>query len=227
VAYRLSDRLNQDRPPSLFEVLDLGKIATVFIVCGFISLCTAWVFSWETAQVFNHTVTGPAAAPVPFRLEGPRPSEIVKDVTTLGPIFVAKNREVFAIRLTAPLPANTWAFLEGEVLDAEKEYLFSFGKEIWHETGRDSDGAWQESDLDYTMKVTFPQPGVYYLKLKANGSHDVTAIAVTISKRRGSSLPHLIFGISTLLIGLVLNELRNKTLATLTALTALALRESR
>ena len=209
MAYRLSDRLNQDRPPSLFEVLDLGKIATVFIVCGFLSLFTAWVFSWETEQVFNRTVSAP------YRWDGPKPEEIIKDVTTLGPIFVAKNREVFAIRLTAPLPANTWAFLEGEILDAEKEYLFSFGKEIWHETGRDSDGAWQESDLDYTMKVTFPQSGVYYLKLKANGSHDVTAIAVTISKRRGSSLPHLIFGISTLLVGLVLNEMRNKTLTTL------------
>ena len=215
MAYRLSDRLNQDRPPSRLEALDLGRIATVFIVCGFLSLFTAWVFSWETEQVLNRTVTGPAAAPVPFRLEGPRPSEIVKDVTTLGPIFVGKHREVFAIRQSALLPANTWAFLEGEVLDAEKEYLFSFGKEIWHETGRDSDGAWQEADLDYTMKVTFPQPGVYYLKLKTNGSHDVTSIGVTISKRRGSSLPHLVFGIVTLQIGLVLYELQNKTLATL------------
>jgi hypothetical protein len=63
------------------------------------------------------------------------------------------------------------------------------------------------------MKITFPQPGQYYLNLKSSGSYNPDTVQVTISKKLGSSIPHMVFGIFTLLIGISLYEIRNKTLS--------------
>lgn len=224
MAYKLSDRLDQNkRTLSSEDDVDLGKVATVFIVYGILSLITAWIFSLETKQVFNDTVdTYVAPSLVTQKIIGQveekdndkdqDQEEGRKSAVMIGPFTVEKYKEVHEITITSSLPENTWSFIEGEVLDAEKDYLFSFGKELWHETGYDDEGAWRESDNDYSMKVTFPNPGKFYLNIKTNGSYNAHAVQVTISKKRGSSIPHFVFGIFTLLIGLVLNEVRNKTL---------------
>lgn len=214
MAYKLSERLNQNkRTPSSEDGVDLGKVATVFIVFGILSLITAWIFSMETQRLFSDTVRTYVYPSVPTQHAIAGEQEEGKDVATIGPITVQKYKEVYEITIASSLPENSWAFVEGEVLDAEKDYLFSFGKELWHETGYDSDGAWRESDNNYSMKLTFPQPGQYYLNLKTEGSYNPDAVQVTISKKRGSSIPHMVFGIFTLLIGIILNEIRNKTLS--------------
>jgi len=213
VAYKLSERLNQNKgTPSSEDGVDLGKVATVFIVFGILSLITAWVFSMETQRLFSDTVRTYVSPSVPSQQAVAGEQEEGKDVATIGPITVQRYKEVYEISIASSVPENTWSFVEGEVLDAEKDYLFSFGKELWSETGYDDEGAWRESDNSYSMKLTFPQPGQYYLNLKSSGSYNPDAVQVTISKKRGSSIPHFVFGIFTLLIGLVLNEVRNKTL---------------
>ena len=213
MAYKLSERLNQKKgTPSSEDGVDLGKVATVFIVFGILSLITAWVFSMETQRLFSDTVRTYVSPSVPSQQAVAGEQEEGKDVATIGPITVQRYKEVYEISIASSVPENTWSFVEGEVLDAEKDYLFSFGKELWSETGYDDEGAWRESDNSYSMKLTFPQPGQYYLNLKSSGSYNPDAVQVTISKKRGSSIPHFVFGIFTLLIGLVLNEVRNKTL---------------
>ena len=213
MAYKLSERLNQNKgTPSSEDGVDLGKVATVFIVFGILSLITAWVFSMETQRLFSDTVRTYVSPSVPSQQAVAGEQEEGKDVATIGPITVQRYKEVYEISIASSVPENTWSFVEGEVLDAEKDYLFSFGKELWSETGYDDEGAWRESDNSYSMKLTFPQPGQYYLNLKSSGSYNPDAVQVTISKKRGSSIPHFVFGIFTLLIGLVLNEVRNKTL---------------
>ena len=213
MAYKLSERLNQNkRTPFSGDGVDLGKVASVFIVFGIVSLITAWVFSMETQRLFRDTVSTYVYPPVPTQQFLSGEQEEGKDVATIGPITVLKSKEVYEITIASGLPENTWSFVEGEVLDAEKEYLFSFGKELWHETGYD-DGAWRESETSYSMKLTFPEPGQYYLNLKSSGTYNPDALQVDISKKRGSSLPHLVFGLFTLVIGIFLNETRNKTLS--------------
>ncbi len=214
MAYKLSERLNQKRgTPSSEDGVDLGKVATVFIVYGIISLITAWIFSMETQRLFSDTVRTYVYPSMPTQQAVAGESEEGKDVATIGPITVQRYKEVYEISIASGLPENSWAFVEGEVLDAEKDYLFSFGKELWHETGYDSDGAWRESDNNYSMKITFPQPGQYYINLKTEGSFTPDAVQVNISKKRGSSIPHMVFGVLTLLIGIILNEIRDKTLS--------------
>jgi hypothetical protein len=215
VAYKLSERLNQNKEtPSFENGINLGKVATVFIAFGILSLITAWIFSMETQRLFSDTVRTYVSPSVPSQeVVAGEQEDANKNVATIGPITVQKYKEVYKITIASSLPNDNWVFVEGEVLDAEKEYLFSFGKELWSETGYDDEGAWRESDNSYSMKITFPQPGQYYLNLKSSGSYNPDTVQVTISKKLGSSIPHMVFGIFTLLIGISLYEIRNKTLS--------------
>jgi hypothetical protein len=213
VAYKLSERLNQNKrtPPSK-DGFDFGKVAIVFIVYGIISLITAWAFSMETQRLFSDKIRTYASPSSPNQHAIAGEEEEGKGMATIGPITVQRHKEVYKISIASDIPENNWAFVEGEVLDAEKDYLFSFDKELWHETGSDSDGFWRELQDYYSIKVTFPQPGQYYLNIKTDGSfftHDT--VQVIISKKRGSSIPHMAFGFFALLIGIALNTMRKIT----------------
>jgi hypothetical protein len=198
VPYKLSERHLQDtvsRKNNDPNKVDLGKVASVFIVFGIIGLITAWVYSMETGEVLSRTF---------------QPSQYGKEVT-YGPLRVEKRGAVYEVSIDAKMPVNSWSFVEGQVLDQNREYLFSFGKELWHERGRDSDGTWQEAEDEYSMEITFPEAGTYYLSFKTESNRQPYDVKVTVAKQRGSSLPHLWFGIITLVIGIVLNEKRNAT----------------
>lgn len=216
MAYKLSKQPSRRRRSLSAKIgVDLGKVATVFIVYGIISLITSWVFSMETQRVFSdkvRTYVNPSV-PTQHAVDDDQDEDEAKNEETIGPITINGYKEVYEITIATSLPENNWAFIEGKVLDAEKEYLFSFGKELWHETGYDYDGTWRESENNYSMKITFPQPGQYYLSLKTEGSYNLDEVQVTISKKLGSSIPHMVFGIFTLLVGIILNEIRNKTLS--------------
>lgn len=211
--YKLSERLKQNRPGGVAaNRIDLGKLASVFIVTALISFMTAWLFSQESEHRFSGTIEPDIIPYQALDADGGEQEENTNTATSFGPLTTKKYNETYAITLAASLPVNTWSFVEGEVLDGEKEYLFSFGKELWHETGRDSDGQWTESDNSYMMKITLPEPGTYYLRFKTQGSYDIAALRVVINKRNGSSLPHMVLGFFALAIGLVLNEIKNKTI---------------
>ena len=111
-------------------------------------------------------------------------------------------------------PVNSWTFIEGEVLDADEEYLFSFGDELGHYTGVDSEGPWTEHKNSYSVKLTLPEAGDYFLDFVAETSRggDNTPLTVTVEKLRGSSLPHILAGVVALIIAVMLNEIRNRTI---------------
>lgn len=198
MAYKFSQRHQQDKTNTADgspNQLDLGKIATVFIVFGLIGLLTSGFYSMETGTIAEKTFQ-------------PTSTNIAEEV---GPIQVKKYSEAYNIKIDTNMQLQTWSFIEGQVLDSQKRYLFSFGKELWHEQGHDSDGYWREMEGSYNIHVTFPQPGVYYLKFVSQGNKAPQRLSVKVAKKRGSSLPHLWFGIICLLVGLVLNEMRNRT----------------
>ena len=63
----------------------------------------------------------------------------------VGPIKV-KNKPVICKIMADFSGNNTSSYLSGEVLDENKDTLYEFGKDLWHESGYDSDGYWSESD---------------------------------------------------------------------------------
>lgn len=131
------------------------------------------------------------------------------------PLEVKKDNTVYEVTVsTSGLPVNSWAFIEGQVLDADKEYLFSFGDELSYYAGRDSEGPWSERKGDYSAKLTIPKAGTYYLGFVTETSwrRDDVQASITVEKLRGSSLPYTLAGIVALIIAVVLNEIRNRTI---------------
>lgn len=177
-------------------------VATVFIVFGLISLMTAWYYAGAVSkqtftvnpdQIEWEARSNPSA--------GPR--------AVAGPIRVTRAREVYEISVTANLPVQSWSFIEIQVYDQNRNYLFSFGKELWHETGRDSDGPWRENKNHYSTKATFPETGSYFLGIRTESNNIPNRAVVTVSKKRGSALPHLWFGIFAIIGGIIVNEMGN------------------
>jgi hypothetical protein len=200
VAYKLLNRQDQNNTSAANNDpnrVNLGKVVTAFIIFGLLSLLTAWIYSMETETVVNTSFQ-------------PYESGFATEV---GPIQVSKYNAVYVIRIKVNLASQSWSYIEGQVLNSNKQYLFSFGKELSHYSGYDSNGAWEEMENDYSMHVTFPDPGTYYLKFATEGDRAPDSVVVKVSKRLGSSLPHLWFGIITIIIGIVLNEIKNRTLS--------------
>jgi hypothetical protein len=123
----------------------------------------------------------------------------------IGPINVEKNNAVYSINVNQKLnKSGDWSFVSGDVLGANKEYLFGFGKEFWRESGYDSDGAWSEKNDNFEMKVTFYKAGTYYLNFKTEMSSESAGSKVyaTVEPMKGSSLAHFTLGFFSIIIGL-------------------------
>lgn len=196
--YRLSERhMPNHEDGRVYDPnsVDLGKVGSVFIIFGVLGLITAWIFSMETEQLFEKRFV-------------PRGAELEGGIETeFGPINVRKRMVTYNISIDANLPLQSWSFIEGTVLDSRKQYLFAFGKELWHERGSD----WHESVDEIDMKVTFPSPGTYYIRLKTESNQEPKEVKIKVTKMRGSSLLHFWFGVICLITGIVLNEIRNRT----------------
>lgn len=207
------------------QELDLSKLAKVFIIWGIIGLLTSYYFNTPTDKrtysvlPINHAEKQKTevAQHIIDKIQEDFP-EIKKPedkANIIGPIDIKSKGSVYYIEIIASLPVHSWSFIEGEVLNSEQEYLYSFGKELWHEAGRDSDGAWRENRNKYNMKATFPKKGQYYLSFKADSgasrfynTQNTTpnSMTVTISQKRGSALPHFWFGLVLIIIGIIMHE---------------------
>ena len=176
----------------------LGHLALLYV--AFAALCLITSYFYSTGSLERRENVGPDGLVGPIEITG---SNSVYEVA------VHRTRSV----------TNTWSYVEVQVLDANKEYLFSFGDELSLYSGRDSEGFWRERNETYSTKLTIPEPGTYFLKFVIEESSRANSgFGVTLSRMAGSSLVHLVAGIAALVIGIVLNELRNRTISRMVAL---------
>lgn len=140
-----------------------------------------------------------------------------------GPITTSRKNTVVEITTRDNALSNSWAFVEVEVLKDKKDRLLSFGGEYFNERGRDVEGPWSESKRMRNVKITLPDVGNYYLKFKVQGGPTLSpgtnqtqnsALYVKVEYKRGSSSALNIMGVILLIIGIALNEIRNKTIIT-------------
>jgi hypothetical protein len=131
---------------------------------------------------------------------------------TIGPIKTKRANTVLAIEVQQALPSDGWVFVDGEVLDGDEEYLFGFGDELWRESGYD-EGRWTESKNDFDIKITLPEAGTYYLDLKTEAKPAATQpLRVKVQPIVGSTIPHFVLGMFSLLFGFVLFRYAARTL---------------
>ena len=120
----------------------------------------------------------------------------------IGPLTVDKDRAVYEIVVSQSISINQWSLISGEVLDHNKNYLFGFGKELWKESGHDTDGTWVASQTNYEAKIKL-QKGTYFLNFESEHAKGINAvITVEINRKAGSILPFIIAGIAAMLAGL-------------------------
>ena len=94
----------------------------------------------------------------------------------------------------------------GEVLNKDDETVYEFGKDMWFEEGRDSDGYWSESSRDMSIELAFTKNGKYKIKLNKEGSTDNTinnSINITIKNKVKSYVGFNQAGIGALLLALL------------------------
>ena len=108
------------------------------VLLGYAALCfvTAIIMNWGVGKTYRETLKS--------------------NGSMVGPIEVQKKNTVFLIEVRQPVQYQRFSFVQGSVLNAQKQYLFGFGEELWAESGRDSEGAWSESKQEYDHKVTLP-----------------------------------------------------------------------
>lgn len=192
------------------EGIDFARLAIVFIFYGVLGFLTAAFLGTGQTSLFDAQLS-PMAKVADDPIE-PGEQVATRDYAVIGPFQVQQAGTVIKASFASNLPLNSWSFVEAELLDQDRDYLFSFGKELWHETGVDSDGKWTESDISYEMKFTVAEPGTYFLNIKTQGSAMPGRIRVMLATTIGSSIPHFAFGIITLVIGLIMNEVVNRTI---------------
>jgi hypothetical protein len=141
------------------------------------------------------TVLGMTLRPAGFQFEGTASA----DGGTLGPIEVSRGDMRVDVMVHQSIEEGRgsrfqrWSFVTIELLDAEKEYLSSFGGEFWHYAGYD-DGRWEEADKSYETTLQFPSPGTYYLRLKTEanvGTDELSSVKVEMWERAwwGNPIP--------------------------------------
>ncbi|MFQ5588469.1 MAG: hypothetical protein ACE5F7_06485 [Nitrospiria bacterium] len=126
----------------------------------------------------------------------------------VGPIRVEKDRSVYHINVAQNVGRDgVWNQVTGEVLDENKNPLFSFGEEFWKESGYDDGGRWSEQKTDYDIKITL-QKGSYFLGLNSENQHaSLSQVRVTVKKKGGSAVPFFTAGVIALIIGVIVNEM--------------------
>lgn len=126
-----------------------------------------------------------------------------------GPIKVKKGQSKICTIKANFSGDNTSTYLSGEVLDEDKDTLYEFGKDFWHESGYDSDGYWSESERNMKADLTFSEEGTYYIQFNTE-NNSMYNISVKIEVKKGSGIPHLMMGTIVLIILSVLFFLKNR-----------------
>ncbi len=149
---------------------ELTKIGLVLI--GFGLLC------WIMEAIFSGGYT-------------PQHGNLATKGGLYGPFTVEEANADYRISLhQIYIAVNDWNAVDINVLDDNKNYLFSFGDEFWHEKGYD-EGHWDESKQTVKMKVQFKKAGDYYLSIDSESNAkkpDTRGYTVTVQRLRGSSI---------------------------------------
>lgn len=131
-----------------------GKVGVVF---GMLCLITAVAMSLRPAAV-HHT------------------AEVSADGGTVGPIEIPHDNVQAGTRIRQDVAAGSgrtyqrWSFVTVELLDENKDYVVSFGGDVWSYAGYDEGEHWDEEDEEYQTTVVFPSAGTYYFRLQTEAN---------------------------------------------------------
>ena len=83
------------------------------------------------------------------------------------------------------MPAGAWAVIQLEAVAADETRYYLGGAETWHESGRDSEGAWDESDYSGNCYFVPTENGPLTLLAELEASRGIAKLPVTITVKSG------------------------------------------
>lgn len=153
----------------------------LLIICIFACICFITVFRFEIVPDNNI-----------YKFSN------FEENTLIGPIEVTGKSHIYKIIINHPSINNFASYISGEVLDENQDTLYEFGKDLWHESGYDSEGYWQESDKTMEAFLTFSEKGNYYIQLQTD-NNQLQNMKIKLVKHAGSYIPFLMAGILSLI----------------------------
>lgn len=187
------------------EEFEVGKLGVALCLLGFLGWLIAGYFSLSASQS-RHEVA-------PYTLNLAQRTELSTSPdksNQIGPIVIERAGVTYDVITFARLPANHWTFVEIVVVNKAGDYLYSFGQELWHETGNDSEGFWREARTKFESSLTFPETGEFYLDFVVSSyrNQDPKTLQVRLVRRNGSPIIHFWLGMLLMTIGLICVEIQ-------------------
>jgi hypothetical protein len=96
------------------------------------------------------------------------------DTVRISLTKVGKIHKIEARPIGTPSP--TGYDVELTLLDANENYLFSFGDSFWHEEGWDSEGRWSEGRTKSSLRFILKEAGEHYLRASTPRSIKVKVV---------------------------------------------------
>ncbi|MCD4782541.1 MAG: DUF4178 domain-containing protein [Candidatus Eremiobacteraeota bacterium] len=82
-----------------------------------------------------------------------------------GPYNFTKKNRVYRIDSKYRTNNNSALYCEISILSDQKDMIFGWDGDYWHESGYDSDGSWQESNSKKVTYFNLKEPGKYYFEV--------------------------------------------------------------
>ncbi len=165
-----SAKARQRNPP---KKKSAGWLLLVLIGIGLASLTIGLYLSSDSAEPEAHQFSpeGQVMGPISFEEQTLVEIEIKQEFRT----------------------SDGWSQVVTEVYDGKEAFLFSFDKELWAETGHDSDGAWAESETDLTTEILLDPGDYYFLTYMDEGypPEELGDITFRLMRKRGTFGPML------------------------------------
>lgn len=178
----------------------LGKLALVFIVFAALFLITALVMDVSVYSI----------------------QQDVRANQRVGPVVTTTPNTILYVSVENRSLSESWAYVEAELVDRRGRWAGGFGGNQYHESGYDSDGYWSESESTVDLTLVVPDPGEYWLRFKVEGGKansnrasniaSQTQLSVTVDYKLGGAGIFFVIGLIVLVMGVILNEIRNRTI---------------
>lgn len=118
--------------------------------------------------------------------------------TQVFPVTIngANRPAMVKVQMNNPLPVNTWAEVDVNIIQPNEDDLYEFSASFWHESGYD-EGYWEEDDYNISTQFVPPQAGTY--RFEVGLGEQTTAmqeVIVDIEVYENSFFPQWFWGYS-------------------------------
>jgi len=105
--------------------------------------------------------------------------------------------------INSSLPENTFIDLDVEVIAPDGEEYYLFEQELWHETGRDEDGAWREAQYKTSEMFVPTTSGEHTMMISYDGSV-LRSLTLEVIIKRNHIMPlwFIVYAVVAGLIGI-------------------------